>query len=896
MAESGETSNVVPFVTRPLPYPQRPRPATSAEPLLNVLVIDDTPEDRMAVRFALEAGGFVLQEASNADKGLALAKASTPDCILLDYGLPDMEGLEVLEVLRQPDGRLPCAVVMFSGSGKADIATAALKAGALDYLVKDRFDADTLRRAIRSTVRQFKLLEAQRVGDRRNAQLAAIVSSSSDAIICVGTDNLVQTWNPGAQQLFGYTEAEAVGRSVVDLIIPVDKEAERLAIYDAVMSGKVAVLKETERRRKDGTMVPVELNASPILDAFGRVVALSLVFRDVSERRRAEAALRESEEKFRAVFNQQFQFMAVLSPEGRLLDMNDLPLRVTGVEREAVLGRLFWDTPWWKHSPSMREAWPGRLAAAAATDGPLLSEDVYTTADGSRRLADCAITAIRSKTGGLRFFVFQASDITERKLGEVALRTSEERFRTIVNTAQEGIWALDRHGRTIFANPRLAELLGTSTEDVVARPVADFLFPEDIDFSNERISANLAGQTEDFEIRFRRVDGSALHALGATAPLRGSDGEIIGALGGFVDLSDRKKAEERQRMLMREVAHRGKNLLAVVQSIAGRTLTGDKSLDEARTAYIGRLQALSRTYSSLTEEVFEGALLDEIVGSELQTFGGRARIDGPKVMVTAKVAQTFALIAHELATNAAKYGALSVPNGHLDVSWRLEGEGDARRFQFQWRESGGPPAQLPTRRGFGTQLISTVAGSELKCSPEIAYEAGGFSYRLDAPLSAIGMVIDDSPVRERLKSDAMRTLYDVWASQRGQEGQLPQFERFDRKRFEATGGLTVASISHNGDVRFIEVGRALTERLGRFIDERGVSNDDPNSLADAYRRCASGGVPCYEHLRFDFGDGHIVTFERLLVPFSRGGPRVTHIAGLVVYSGRTRDDAANDRA
>lgn len=142
----------------------------------------------------------------------------------------------------------------------------------------------------------------------------------------------------------------------------------------------------------------------------------------------------------------------------------------------------------------------------------------------------------------------------------------------------------------------------------------------------------------------------------------------------------------------------------------------------------------------------------------------------------------------------------------------------------------------------------------------------------------------------------MRTFFDVWAGQLGQDGQLPQFERFDRKRFEAMGGLTVASISDNGDVRFVEVGRALTERLGRLISQEDVATDEPDSLADAYRRCARGGVPCYEHLRFDFGDDNVVTFERLLVPFSRGGPRVTHIAGLVVYSGRTRvfDDASTD--
>jgi len=117
------------------------------------------------------------------------------------------------------------------GAGTADVATAAMKAGALDYLVKDRLDAEMLRRAIGSAVRQFRLIEAQRVGERRNAQLAAIVAASGDAIISVGCDLAVQTWNAGAERLFGYSEAEARGRTINELIVPDVCEAESAAIY-----------------------------------------------------------------------------------------------------------------------------------------------------------------------------------------------------------------------------------------------------------------------------------------------------------------------------------------------------------------------------------------------------------------------------------------------------------------------------------------------------------------------------------------------------------------------------------------------------------------------------------------------------------------------------------------
>src|SRR5262252_1631498 len=155
----------------------------------------------------------------------------------------------------------------------------------------------SLRRAIRSAVRQFRLTETQRMAERHSARLAAIVASSSDAIISVGTDLSVHTWNAGAQRLFGYSEAEARGRAITDLIVPDAYEAERSAIYAAAMRYMSTVLKETVRRHKDGYFVPVEINVSPVVDGSGKVTELSVILRDIGERRRAEDALRRQAER-----------------------------------------------------------------------------------------------------------------------------------------------------------------------------------------------------------------------------------------------------------------------------------------------------------------------------------------------------------------------------------------------------------------------------------------------------------------------------------------------------------------------------------------------------------------------------------------------------------------------
>src|SRR3954454_20204978 len=193
----------------------------------------------------------------------------------------------------------------------------------------------------------------------------------------------------------------------------------------------------------------------------------------------------------------------------------------------------------------------------------------------------------------------------------------------------------------------------------------------------------------------------------------------------------------------------------------------------------------------------------------------RVRISGPAMMLTVKAAQTFALVVHELATNAAKYGALSVPAGHLTVAWHIGGLPEQRRLIFDWMEERGPPAEPPVRRGFGTTLISVVAGGDFGCKPELTYGPEGFRYRLDAPLSRLGTVPFESPVRRRLKSAATCALYDAWAQHRDAAGTLPQLAGFDWSRFAATGTLTVAVVEAGGSsVSFVQVARGSIDELG----------------------------------------------------------------------------------
>ena len=203
------------------------------------------------------------------------------------------------------------------------------------------------------------------------------------------------------------------------------------------------------------------------------------------------------------------------------------------------------------------------------------------------------------------------------------------------------------------------------------------------------------------------------------------------------EVTERKQAEHRQFLLTNELAHRGKNLLAVIISIASRSLSSKRPVTEARDVFIQRLYALARSQSLLISEGFEGAPLAEIVRLEVESFSDRIKAVGPPVMLNPGVAQTFALLVHELATNASKYGALSRPDGQIAIHWSIEGVGVEAVFRFQWRELDGPPVVAPTRHGFGRILLEKAVAQEFGVPPKVRFAPEGLTYEIDAPLSVV---------------------------------------------------------------------------------------------------------------------------------------------------------------
>jgi two-component sensor histidine kinase len=263
----------------------------------------------------------------------------------------------------------------------------------------------------------------------------------------------------------------------------------------------------------------------------------------------------------------------------------------------------------------------------------------------------------------------------------------------------------------------------------------------------------LADKQDTFTSEYRTVhpDGTVLWLRGRAQVLaRGPDGRAQRLVSIVTDVTDRKAAEDHIQFLMHEISHRSKNLLMVIQSIARRTARSAGSLEEFERRFERRLQGLAASHDVLVRENWQGAPLAGLVRQQLVPFAeiqsSRLELAGPDVVVTAEAAQALGLAIHELATNAIKYGALSVPAGKVSVCWALQGEASApRALALSWIEQGGPPVSQPVRKGFGHVVIGEMVERSLGAQVAIEFSADGLRWSAVIPASNL---VSESPAGE----------------------------------------------------------------------------------------------------------------------------------------------------
>jgi two-component sensor histidine kinase len=268
--------------------------------------------------------------------------------------------------------------------------------------------------------------------------------------------------------------------------------------------------------------------------------------------------------------------------------------------------------------------------------------------------------------------------------------------------------------------------------------LAEYIPEEHRDLVRAEIARAIAAKdTYHIEHKVSRADGTVGWALSRAVPLFDESGQIESWMGAASDITARKTSEERLHLLNQELAHRMKNTLAMVQSIVTQTLRSTSSIEEGKDAISARLQALAGAQDILLQTHFVEAEISEIVSEAIRPHrqgNQRVTVSGAAYRLSAQQAFGLSLAVHELATNAVKYGALSTETGSVGVRWWVEGD----QFNFEWRESGGPPVMEPTRRGFGSRLIEKVLGSYFGGQGELAYEPEGVRFRLTGALTANG--------------------------------------------------------------------------------------------------------------------------------------------------------------
>ena len=325
-------------------------------------------------------------------------------------------------------------------------------------------------------------------------------------------------------------------------------------------------------------------------------------------------------------------------------------------------------------------------------------------------------------------------DITERKAAEAALTESEQRYRALVDNASDIVATMDLDLRVTSINPAIERILGYPAEEVIGTRLSRYVPADQLAMQEKMLQRKFEGVEETrYETDLLRKDGQRCTVEINSKLILDALGQPIGVHAIARDVTERRNAEARQMLLLRELQHRTKNILAVVQSVVLNTLVGGRSVESAREAIVGRLQAIARAQEFVAAGKSGGAPLRELVEGQLASFAPRARIDGPVIYAGAPFAQMFALVIHELATNAAKYGSLSVRDGQVFIEWKIQVDGSEPRLSFAWSERGGPPVQAPAHQGFGSRLISAA----LSGTPRIAFDSQGFQYKVDVPLAEV---------------------------------------------------------------------------------------------------------------------------------------------------------------
>jgi PAS domain S-box-containing protein len=453
-----------------------------------------------------------------------------------------------------------------------------------------------------------------------------------------------------------------------------------------------------------------------------------------AEHARAEAELRANEQELLLLTDALPVLVSYMDAEVRYRFVNKLYEEWFPRPRSELIGNRVRDIVGEEAYAHVRHWMDAALAGQRVT-----FEQLMPYKEGGIRHIRVEYVPRIAANGQVQGFYSLVEDVSSQKAAEAALRESEARFRHMADSAPALIWMSDDEGRVTFANMHYEHMFGRSAAEMLGGGWAQIVLPDDLERHTKAFFDAFQART-GFHCETRVMDKTGqVRWLRCEGVPRFDDAQrFLGYTGCNVDITESKIAEERRDLLINELNHRVKNTLATVQSIASQTLRNSETAREAKAAIEGRLIALSRAHDVLTRENWEGADLYEIVAQAVAPYSSqgedRLHLEGPKVRLSPRTALSLAMMLQELATNAVKYGALSNASGEIRIIWHIE-KGRPAHLHLRWDESGGPPVQVPSRRGFGTRLIERSLAQELGGDVQIAFAPTGVVCTVNAPLA-----------------------------------------------------------------------------------------------------------------------------------------------------------------
>jgi PAS domain S-box-containing protein len=364
-------------------------------------------------------------------------------------------------------------------------------------------------------------------------------------------------------------------------------------------------------------------------------------------------------------------------------------------------------------------------------------EKRYIHKDGHVVWAHTTVNVIPDDSGRPWRQTSVIQNITPRKQAEQELQASKDRLQLAFDATQLGWWQYDLLRHVGSGDSRFKEIFDVTGDEILIEDLLERLHPDDVErFCADRDAAldpaNPMRAPSEFRIRRRNgeIRWVEAHKL-AYFEGAGSQRRAVSFGGTVQDITERREREEKEHLLMREVNHRAKNMLSVVDSIAHQTAT--RSPEDFIERFSERIQALSANQDLLVRNEWNGVEIADLARAQLAHFadliGSRIVVRGPRLRLKAASAQAIGLALHELATNAGKYGALSTDTGRVDVRWATDGD----TLAMSWTERNGPPVCMPKRRGFGTIVMEAMAARSVEGKVDLDFAPSGLIWRLTCP-------------------------------------------------------------------------------------------------------------------------------------------------------------------